>query len=59
MSPHTKSIKKKLKYIKNLSSYKFKGETNKDQMASSSIVIIDFLSTSYLESLKMNIPNVK
>ena len=41
-----------------MSSYKFKGETNKDQMASSSIVIIDFLSTSYLESLKMNIPTI-
>ena len=51
-------LKDELKYIKNLSSYKFKGETNKDQMASSSIVIIDFLSTSYLESLKMNIPTI-
>ncbi len=51
-------LKDDLKYTKKLSSYKFKGETNKDQMASSSIVIIDFLSTSYLESLKMNIPTI-
>lgn len=51
-------LKDYLKFTKKLSSYKLKGEANKDQMASSSIVIIDFLSTSYLESLKMNIPTI-
>ncbi|MDA7704710.1 LIC12162 family protein [Candidatus Pelagibacter sp.] len=51
-------LKDDLKDIKKLSSYRFQGETCKDQMASSSIVIIDFLSTSYLESLKMNIPTI-
>ena len=39
-----------------VNSSKFKGETCKEQMLSSKIVVIDFLSTSYLEALHMNIP---
>ena len=49
-------LEKYLKHMKQLSSYKNKGETGKEAMAASSIVVTDFLSTSYLESLKMNIP---
>lgn len=51
-------LKDELKNIKKLPSYKYQGETAKEQMASSSIVVIDSLSTAYLESLKMNIPTI-
>ena len=44
--------------IKFVSSFKFKGETCKEQMLSSNLVIVDFLSTSYLEALHMNIPTI-
>ena len=47
-----------LKGVKFVSSFKFKGETCKEQMLSSKLVIVDFLSTSYLESLHMNIPTI-
>ena len=41
-----------------VSSFKSKGETCKQQMAASRIVVIDSLSTAYLESLIMNIPTL-
>ena len=47
-----------LDYVNHVSSFKSKGETCKEQMASSSLVIIDQLSTGYLESLLMNIPTI-
>ena len=47
-----------LKGVKFVSSSKFNGPSCKEQMLSSRIVIIDFLSTSYLESLHMNIPTI-
>jgi putative transferase (TIGR04331 family) len=47
-----------LKGVKFVSSFKFEGETCKEQMLSSNLVIVDFLSTSYLEALHMNIPTI-
>ena len=41
-----------------VSSQKFKGDSCKEQMLSSNIVVVDFLSTSYLEALHMNIPTI-
>lgn len=49
---------KYLDHVNHVSSFKNKGETCKEQMASSSLVIIDQLSTGYLESLSMNIPTI-
>lgn len=40
------------------SSYIFKGLNCRQQMSCSKIVIVDFLSTSYLESLHINIPTI-
>jgi len=51
-----KFLESYLKHVSFVSSLKFKGESCKEQMAASSLVIVDFLSTSYLEALKMNIP---
>jgi len=53
-----KLLAKYLEGINFVSSFKFKGETCKEQMLSSKLVIVDFLSTSYLESLHMNIPTI-
>ena len=53
-----KLLAKYLEGINFVSSFKFKGETCKEQMLSSRLVIVDFLSTSYLESLHMNIPTI-
>lgn len=47
-----------LKGVAFVSSFKAKGETCKQQMAASRIVVIDSLSTAYLESLMMNIPTL-
>lgn len=47
-----------LRHVQIVSSKKHSGETCKQQMASSRIVVIDFLSTAYLESLMMNIPTI-
>ena len=46
-----KLLKKQLKYVNIFTSYMLKGETSKEQMVSSRIVVIDCLSTAYLESL--------
>ena len=51
-------LKKYLKHVKILPSFKNKGETCKEQMAASSIVVTDYLGTSKIEALKMNIPTI-
>ena len=51
-------LSRQLEGVNFVSSLKFKGETCKEQMLSSNIVIVDFLSTSYLEALHMNIPTI-
>ena len=47
-----------LKHTKILPSFKTKGVSCKEQMGASSLVIIDDLSTAYLEALKSNIPTI-
>jgi len=47
-----------LKYVKIVSSSKNVGKSCKQQMACSRLIVIDFLSTAYLESLQMNIPTI-
>ena len=47
-----------LKNVSFVSSFKNKGETCKQQMSASKLVIIDNLSTAYLESLFMNKPTI-
>lgn len=47
-----------LKYVTLVPSDKNIGETCKEQMASSKLVVIDYLSTAYLESLLMDIPTI-
>jgi putative transferase (TIGR04331 family) len=47
-----------LQHVTFVSSSKTAGETCKEQMAASHLVVIDYLSTAYLESLMMNIPTV-
>ena len=44
--------------VKFVNSYLFKGDSCKEQMLSSRLVIIDYLSTSYLECIHMNIPTI-
>ena len=51
-------LKEYLKNVNFVSSFKNKGQTCKEQMISSSLVIIDSISTAYLESLNMNIPTI-
>lgn len=51
-------LKYYLKEVKMLSAFKYKGETCKEQMASSSLIIIDDIGTSKLEALTMNIPTI-
>ena len=53
-----KLLKKYLKNVNFYTSYLLNGETCKEQMASSCLVVIDCLSTAYIESLMMNIPTV-
>ena len=47
-----------LQHVTFVSSSKTVGETCKQQMAASRLVVIDYLSTAYLESLMMNIPTI-
>lgn len=47
-----------LKDVTFVSSYKFKGPNSKEQMASSRLVVIDSISTAYIETLMMNIPTI-
>ena len=49
-------LKDYLKYVKFVSSFKEQGETCKEQMASSSLIIIDHVGTANIEALHMNIP---
>ena len=51
-------LKKHLEGVEHLESMKFKGDSCKQQMASAHLVVIDSPSTSYLESLIMNIPTI-
>ena len=51
-------LKKHLEGVEHLESMKFKGDSCRQQMASAHIVVIDSPSTSYLESLMMNIPTI-
>ena len=51
-------LKRYLKHVKFVSSLKHKGETCKEQMASSTLVIIDHIGTSNIEALHMNIPTI-
>lgn len=45
-------------YLERIQSFADTSESSKDQMKQSKLVIVDYLSTSYLESLSMNIPTV-
>ena len=47
-----------LKDVTFVSSYIFKGPNSKEQMASSRLVVIDSISTAYIETLMMNIPTI-
>ena len=47
-----------LNKVNYISPSKFKGETSKEQIASSSLVIVNMLSTAYLESILMNVPTI-
>ena len=51
-------MKEYINEVNFVNSMKFSGETCKQQMASSNIVIVDFLSTSYLEALQINVPTI-
>jgi len=53
-----KFLEKYLKRVNMVSSFKNKGETCKEQIAQSNIVVVDFLSTAYLEALHMNVPTI-
>lgn len=53
-----KYLQKYLEYTTILSSSKNDGETAKQQMSKSKIVVIDRTSTAYLEALWMNIPTI-
>jgi putative transferase (TIGR04331 family) len=53
-----KLLDRYLRHVKLVSSSLTEGETCKEQMAASRLVVIDFLSTAYLESLMMNVPTI-
>lgn len=53
-----KYLKEYIQYTKILPSRYENGETCKEQMLKSRLVIIDYISTAYLEALSMNIPVV-
>ena len=49
-------LSEELKHMDQVSCFKKKGETCKQQMASAALVVVDYLSTAYLEALLMDIP---
>ena len=51
-------LKDFLNQMKIVSSFKFKGPSCREQIASSELVIIDRPSTAYLEALHMNVPTI-
>jgi len=51
-------LKRYLKHVKFLPSFKNKKESCKKQMASSSLIVIDYVGTSIIEALHMNIPSI-
>ena len=53
-----KALELYLKDVTFVSSFKNTGESCKEQMAASRLVIVDKMSTAYLESLMMNIPTI-
>jgi putative transferase (TIGR04331 family) len=53
-----KILKKYLRHVNCMNTYQVKTQTCKEQMSMAGIVVIDSISTAYLEALMMNIPTL-
>jgi putative transferase (TIGR04331 family) len=53
-----KILKKYLRHVNCMNAFQVKTQSCKEQMSMAEIVVIDSISTAYLESLMMNIPTL-